>query len=532
MWGGALRSLTVVARLGGGLEFGVITTTRRSFLLGTALGAAAAGGQSRRKPPNILYILADDLGFGDVRFLNPVRGKIASPNIDRLATQGMTFTDAHSGSAVCTPTRYGILTGRYAWRSKLQRGVLLPYDPPLIPTQRLTVPAMLKQRGYATACIGKWHLGWNWPRENSVIRFDRPVTGGPTELGFDSYFGTDVPNYPPYCFIRNDRTVGIPSVPKPKTMYGSDGIMLPGWKLEEILPEMTRQSVDFVARSSRGGSPYFLYLALISPHTPLAVADAWRGKSKLGLYGDWVMQTDAVVGEVLRAVDASGQADNTLVVFTSDNGCAPYIGVDHEAERPKQGRIRELEAEGHFASGPYRGYKSDIWEGGHRVPLIARWPGVVQGGSRSAEVVCLTDLMATCADLTGFALPGNAGEDSVSMLPALQGRGTGRLREATVHHSIDGKFAVRQGRWKLALCPGSGGWTEPTDKTAIAQGLPPVQLYDLEKDPGERVNLAPANAAEAERLKGLLGTYVARGRSTPGPEQSNDVNVDFEKRVR
>lgn len=308
--------------------------------------------------------------------------------------------------------------------------------------------------------------------------------------------------------------------------------MLPGWKLEGILPEMTRQPVDFIARSGRGGSPYFLYLALISPHTPLAVADAWRGKSSLGLYGDWVMQTDAVVGEVLRAVDAGRAADDTLVIFTSDNGCAPYIGLDHEAERPKQWRIRELEAEGHFASGPYRGYKPDIWEGGHRVPSIARWPGVVQGGSRSAEVVCLTDLMATGAEITGFALPANSGEDSVSMLPALQGRSTGRLREATVHHSIDGKFAIRQGRWKLAPCPGSGGWTEPTDETAAAQGLPLVQLYDLEKDPGERVNLAPANAKETERLKGLLGTYVARGRSTPGPAQSNDVNVDFEKRVR
>lgn len=512
-------------------------STRRNFLFGATLGAGAvAGGQPRRTLPNIVYILADDLGFGDVQFLNPVRGKIATPNIDRLATQGMTFTDAHSGSAVCTPTRYGILTGRYAWRSRLQRGVLMPYDPPLIPKERLTVAAMLRSRGYRTACVGKWHLGWNWPRENGEIRFDRRVTGGPTELGFDSYFGTDVPNYPPYCFIHNDRTAGIPSVPKPKEMYGTDGIMLPGWKLEEILPEMTRRSVAFIAESSRSGKPYFLYLPLISPHTPLAVANAWRGKSSLGLYGDWVMQTDAVVGEVLQAIDASGQADNTLVIFTSDNGCAPYIGIDHEAENTKQGRIREFESAGHFASGPYRGYKSDIWEGGHRVPFLARWPGVVKAGSRCAEVTCLTDFMATCAELTGFALPAGAGEDSVSMLPALKGGGRatqGRrlLREATVHHSIHGKFAIRQGRWKLALCPGSGGWTEPTDKTAAAQGLPAVQLYDLEKDPGERVNLAEVHAKETVRLTGLLKAYVERGRSTAGPAQSNDVPVDFEKKT-
>ncbi len=508
-------------------------SSRRQFLdTIAALGAVSAYGQSSRRLPNIVYILADDLGFGDVKFLNPIRGKIATPNIDRLAAEGMTFTDAHSGSAVCSPTRYGILTGRYAWRSRLQKGVLMPFDPPLIPKQRLTVPAMLKTRGYTTACIGKWHLGWNWPREHGQFKFDKPVTGGPTELGFDTYFGTDVPNYPPYCFISNNRTVGIPSIPKPANMYGTDGVMLPGWKLEQILPEMTRRSIDFIAQSSRGNKPFFLYLPLISPHTPLAVADAWRGKSSLGLYGDWVMQTDAVVGEVLKAIGASGQRDDTLVIFTSDNGCAPYIGIDHEFEQPKAGRIRELESEGHFASGPYRGYKSDIWEGGHRIPFIVSWPSVVKPGTRSDQVICLTDLMATCAEIIGAPVPENAGEDSVSILPALKGqRLNSPLREATVHHSIQGKFGIRQGRWKLALCPGSGGWTEPTDKTARAQDLPPVQLYDLDNDVAEQVNLAIRNPAEANRLTALLKSYVSRGRSTPGPAQSNDVTIDFEKKA-
>ncbi len=507
--------------------------TRRAFCRLAAAGTAGYGlapAHGAEKPPNILYILADDLGYGDVHFLNPEHGKLPTPNIDRLATQGMTFTDAHSGSAVCTPTRYGVLTGRYAWRSRLQSGVLGPYAPPLIPSTRPTIASLLRSRGYATACIGKWHLGWNWPRERDRIDFERPIIGGPTELGFDSYFGTDVPNYPPYCFIQNDRTVGIPSIPKPKGVYGTDGIMLPGWRLDAILPELARKSIEFIERCSREGRPFFLYLALTSPHTPLAVSESWRGKSELGLYGDWVMQTDSVAGEVLRALDLYDQSGNTLVIFTSDNGCAPYIGIDYDAEHPKMGRVRELEAKGHHPSGPYRGYKSDIWEGGHRVPFVARWPGVVTPDTRSDQVICLTDLKGTCAELTGAGIPADAGEDSVSMLPALKGQAQKPLREATVHHSINGKLAIREDRWKLSLCPGSGGWTEPTDKTAAPQRLPEIQLYDLHADPAERVNLQDRHPKQVENLTALLKSYVIRGRSTPGPDQANDVPVDMWKK--
>lgn len=507
--------------------------TRRQFLPLAAAGAAGlamAAGRRRPRLPNVVYILADDLGFGDVHFLNPERGRIPTPNIDALSKQGMTFTDAHSGSAVCSPTRYGVLTGRYAWRSKLQSSVLKPYDEPLISPRRLTVASLLRGQGYSTACVGKWHLGWNWPRENGQYAFDRPVTGGPTELGFDSYFGVDVPNYPPYCYIRDNRTVGIPSVPKPKEMYGNDGIMLPGWRLDAILPELSRQAAGFIERSSRAAKPFFLYLPLTSPHTPLAVAESWRGKSGLGLYGDWVMQTDAVVGEVLRSLDSQGQAGNTLMVFASDNGFAPYIGVDHDAENQRMGRVKEFEAKGHFPSGPYRGYKSDIWEGGHRVPFIARWPGVVKAGSRSDQVICHTDLMATCAEITGAGIPADAGEDSVSILPALEGRAAKPLREATVHHSIEGKFAIRQGRWKLALCPGSGGWTEPNDRTAAKQGLPEVQLYDLAADPAERNNVQHREPKQVARLTALLEHKIRQGRSTPGPAQANDVPVDLWKK--
>ena len=507
---------------------------RRDFVRTAALSACALlapPNASAARPPNIVVILADDLGFGDVHFLNPQRGRLATPNIDRLASEGMTFTDAHSGSAVCTPTRYGILTGRYAWRSRLQKGVLGPYDAPLISQGRLTLPSMLKANGYRTACIGKWHLGWNWPRAAGKVAFDQPITEGPTTLGFDSYFGTDVPNYPPYCFIENDRTVGIPSIPKPKTIYGTPGEMLPGWRLDAILPALTERACGYVNRCAKQQTPFFLYLPLTSPHTPLAVAESWRGKSGLGLYGDWVMQTDSSAGEVLRAIDQSGVRDNTLVIFTSDNGCAPYIGVDYQAENTKMGRVKELEEKGHYPSAGFRGYKSDIWEGGHRIPFVARWPGVVKPGSRSEQTICLTDILATCAEVVGAHLPASAAEDSVSILPALRGAPHKPLREAVVHHSIGGQFAIRQGKWKLALCAGSGGWTEPTEAQALKQGLPPIQLYDLHADLAERVNLASKHPAEVGRLTQLLEQYVAAGRSTPGPSLTNDVTVNLHKPV-
>jgi arylsulfatase A len=511
---------------------------RRDFCRTSALGAFALLGQrvASAQRPNIVLILADDLGFGDVHFLNPGHGRLATPNIDRLASDGMTFSDAHSGSAVCSPTRYGILTGRYAWRSRLQHGVLGPYDTPLISPGRFTLPAMLKSNGYATACIGKWHLGWNWPRADGKVAgkvaFDRPVTGGPTFVGFDSYFGTDVPNYPPYCFIENDRTVGIPSIPKPRNMYGSDGEMLPGWRLDAILPALTDRACDFVRRcSSDPKKPFFLYLPLTSPHTPLAVAESWRGKSGLGLYGDWVMQTDSSTGEVLRTLDQCGVRDNTLVIFTSDNGCAPYIGVDHEAENTRLGRVRELEEKGHYPSAGFRGYKSDIWEGGHRIPFVARWPGVVKANSRNEHTICLTDILATCAEVVGARVPSEAAEDSVSFLPALRGGAPKSGREGIVHHSIGGQFAIRRGKWKLAVCAGSGGWTEPTEAQAVKQGLPQVQLYDLDADPAERNNLSAQHPAEVNRLTRLLEHYVTAGRSTPGQPLTNDVTVNLRKPV-
>jgi len=494
--------------------------------------------------PNIVYILADDLGYGDVSCLN-AEGKIPTPNLDRLAADGMRFTDAHATSSICTPSRYSILTGRYNWRSRLQAWIVGTFEEPLIDRDRLTVAGFLKQNGYNTACVGKWHLGLGWGIERTedfipdAVRdafhpatdkqkalwqetFSRPITDGPITLGFDTYFGVDVPNWPPYCFIEDDRTVGIPSEFLPAHhleggMQASvQGPAIEGWTFEPILPALAERAERVIAEQAGEDNPFFLYMPLTSPHTPLAVNDEWKGKSELNLYADFVMETDAVVGRVLDALEDHGVADNTIVMFASDNGCAHCIGVP------------DLEARGHFPSAQYRGYKSDAWDGGHRIPYIVRWPGVTAPGSECDRTVCLSDLVATCADILDRDLPENAGEDSVSLLPLLKGDDVA-VREYVVHHSGHGKFAIRNGKWKLVLCPGSGGWTDPTDDVASEQGLPPVQLYDMQTDPGEQVNLQAERPDIVTHLLATLVNQVDRGRSTPGPNHSNDVPVDIWK---
>ncbi len=522
-----------------------------AFLAFLALAAQAAPTPDR--PPNVLVILADDLGYGDVRCFNPEHGKIPTPNLDRLAREGMMFTDGHSSSGVCSPSRYTLLTGRYHWRTRLQSGIVGVWGPPLIAPDRLTIAGLLKARGYRTACIGKWHLGRDWPigaDERKFLAglggkaggggtdlaktatdahraawqsiFSKPIPGGPTARGFDLAFGTDVPNWPPYCFIENDRTVGIPSTLLPaallrNNMASLQGPALEGWTLESILPALADRACAWIGERAKEDAPFFLYLPLTSPHTPLAVNAPWKGKSGLNPLADFVMETDAAVGRVLEALEKSGAAGRTLVVFTSDNGCASYAGGS------------ELVTLGHAASGPFRGFKGDAWEGGHRVPFIVRWPGTVKPGTRCAQTVGHVDLMATCADLAGATLPDTAGEDSVSLLPLLKG-GDRPIHEAVVHHAMSGRFAIREGAWKLILGPGGGGsWSQPNDAAALKQGLPPIQLYDLGADAGERNNLHSAHPDVVERLTARLEQLVADGRSTPGAPQKNDVAVDVRK---
>jgi arylsulfatase A-like enzyme len=482
-----------------------------AVIFATLFGSTAIAADARAAShPNILYLLCDDLGYGDVHALNPTRGRIATPNFDRLASEGMCFTDAHSGSSVCTPTRYGIMTGRYSWRSKLQQGVLQTMSPPLIAKDRPTVASLLKQHGYTTAALGKWHLGLEYGKDN----FADPITDGPLQHGFDSFFGIAASlDMPPYFYITNDRVSGTPAVQK---QWFRPGLAAKGFEAENVLPDLTKHAADFL-KAQKPDKPFFLYLAFASPHTPLVPRREWKGKSGLGDYVDFVMQTDDAVGQVLKALDESGLAKDTLVIFTSDNGFAPYVGA------------KQLEDQGHFPSAEFRGYKSDVWEGGHRIPFVARWPGVVKAGTRNDALICLTDLMATCAELVETTLPPIAGEDSVSMLPLLKDQSGAAQRLSVINHSAQGQFAIRTKRWKLEMGAGSGGWSAPHEADAAAQGLPAVQLYDMKSDAGEHHNVESANPEIVHELKALLEKQVADGRSTPGPPQPNDAAIKIVK---
>jgi arylsulfatase A-like enzyme len=490
----------------------MMRTSRRRFLKAIGAGAAAVmaplvfAAASKRNLPNIVYILADDLGYGDVGCLN-ADGKIPTPNMDRLAREGMIFTDAHSGSAVCTPTRYGILTGRYCWRTRLKSGVLNGYSPALIEEGRMTVASLLKKHGYRTACVGKWHLGLG-PGEKTD--YDKPLRPGPNDVGFGTFFGIAASlDMPPYCFIENDRPTRMPTKmieasPSPALWRG--GAIATGFRHIDVLPTITRKAVEFIDAHAKQaqGSPFFLYFPLTAPHTPIVPNTEFVGKSGLGVYGDFVCEVDDCVGRVMKAVDDNRLAENTLIIFTSDNGCSPQ--ADYKA----------LAEHGHNPSYAFRGAKADIFEGGHRIPFIARWPGRIKPATQCDETICLTDLVATAAEIVGERLPDDAGEDSVSILSALLGKEHDEpLREAIVHHSIDGSFSIRQGKWKLELCAGSGGWSSPRPEAAKKQGLPTVQLYDLSRDIGEKENVCAEHPDVVKQLTALLEKYKEQGHSRP-----------------
>jgi len=486
------------------------------FLAACAVSAFAAETRTGRAPtqPNIVIVLADDFGYGDAGCYDPEFSKIPTPNIDRLAREGMMFTNAHSSSSVCTPTRYGLLTGRYNWRSRLQAGVLPPYGSPLIAPDRLTIAGLLKQQGYQTACIGKWHLGWQWPKRDGKVVFDAPITEGPTTRGFDYYFGTDVPNYPPFTFIENDRVTVQPTGQfhaSKELIVRHDGPAAPGWKFENILPALVEKADDFIDRCAGSRQPFFLYLPLTTPHEPLAPSDQFKGRSGINAVGDLIMETDWALGQVMEALKTTGVADNTLLIFTSDNGHCVYTGLE------------PFKKAGHRVSGPFRGYKFDAWDGGHRLPLVVRWPGVVKPDSRCGQVVSLNDLMATCAGITAAKIPANAGEDSFSFLPLLRGENR-PIRESVVCHSGKGLFSIQRGDWKLIV--GLGPVGGHPGETAAAPG----QLYNLAADIGETKNLYAQHPEIVAELTALLKKTVEDGRSTPGPKQQNDVPVDWEKK--
>ncbi len=465
-------------------------------LLSTIIISGACLGQSQ---PNIVLIMCDDLGYGDVQCLNPKNGKIKTPHIDQLAAEGMIFTDAHSGSSVCTPTRYGLLTGRYSWRTRLQNGVVQGFAPCLIAEDRLTIAGLLKTKGYSTAIIGKWHLDFQYqdPKSGKTLQrqyrapIGATIPDGPIHRGFDYFHGNHHAGHMD-TIIENDRVIE---------------------RLDEILnlPRLTEKSVAYIEeRAKTPEMPFFLYVPLGSPHTPIVPTKEWQGKSGLGPYGDFVMQTDATVGAITSALAKHGFADNTLVLFTSDNGCS------------KAANIPDLKKKGHHVSAHYRGSKADTWDGGHRVPFIVRWPGQVNAGSKSDQLITLVDVFATASEITGAQAPA-MGEDSVSFLPALSGKPLKSTRKGVIHHSISGHFGYREGKWKLILARGSGGWTSPKENQVDSKA-PEAQLYNMQEDPSEQNNLYLEQPKLAQRLLTQLTSDIERGRSTNGPPAQNDIS--------
>ena len=465
----------------------------------------------RADKPNIIFIMSDDQGYGDASCYNP-ESKFKTPGIDRIANEGIRFTDAHSASAVCTPTRYGLLTGRYPWRSKLQKGVMVTGQGNLL-TKELTVAQFLKNQGYKTAIIGKWHLGFNYEMpqgkkletQKTVFKWKSysvkkapigsKVIEGPTTKGFDFYRGFHHAREM-HSWIDQDTVV--------KHI-----------ELTQVLPELTSESVSYIKeRADKKDGPFFLYVPLGSPHTPIAPSKDWLGKSGVSPYADFVMETDNTVVEILNALDQTGMSENTIVFFTTDNGCSP------------QANYKELLSKGHDPSYSLRGHKADAWDGGHRVPYVVRWPKKIKPGQVSDELICHNNLFATCAEILGVEIPAGSAPDSFSILPVLKGEKLNKpTHPVVIHHSYSGLFAIRQGKWKYMACQGSGGWSKGGDGKKS-------QLYDIDADRKESKNLVDSSPEKAKYMLKLLETSIANGRTTPGPKLSNDAEVIIWKKTK
>ncbi len=485
------------------------------FLL-VILTIASASSALADSPPNIVIIYADDMGYGDLAIQNP-ESKIATPNLDRLAREGLRLTDAHSSSGVCTPSRYALLTGEYHWRKFHE--IVGSFGPSKFAEDQLTLPVMLKEKGYRTACIGKWHLGWDWDSIRKkgarqvklpdgsqgfpadAFAWDKPIPDGPLSHGFDYYFGDDVPNFPPYTWIENDRVVEVPTEnlnATPKTAEGSwearPGPMATGWKLDAVMPTLTARCVQFIEEQQGSNQPFFLYFPFTSPHAPIVPVEPFLGSTEAGGYGDFVAQSDWSAGQVLAALEKYGFADNTIVIFSADNG----------PERYAYDRVRNHE---HRSSGPLRGLKRDIWEGGHRVPTIVRWPGVIEAGRVTGALFGQIDIMPTLAELLGYELPDGAAIDGVSQLALLKGEVDGGLRDSIVHNTNAKGYAIRQGDWVLVDAPSGAvsqvpAWFDEANGYA-GQAKGPA-LYDLSVDLGQRDNRIADYPEKANEMRALL----------------------------
>ena len=513
-------------------------TLLRSAALGLGLLAAwpiAAMADHHEAKPNIVFILADDLGYGDVGCYNP-EAKAPTPNIDRLAREGMRFTDAHSPSTVCTPTRYSLLTGRMAFRNGMKGVFTGAGGPCLIKEDRLTIAGMLRDQGYTTAMFGKWHIGLTFYDKDGKpitkngleavkrIDYSQPITGGPIDRGFDQFFGTACCPTTDwlYAYIDGDKIPMPPTrivdrKPLPKHPYSRDnrpGMIAPGFDLEEVDMVFLQKSLEFLEshKQKSPDKPFFLFHSAQAVHLPSFAGRAFKGKTEAGPHGDFIFELDYVVGRLMSKLEQLGYGENTLVIFSSDNGPEVPTVID----------MRKTHK--HDGARPWRGVKRDQWEGGHRVPFIARWPKKIKDGSTSAQTICLTDVMATCAALTGATIPPNAAEDSYNILPVLLGQaGDKPIREYTLHQTISLALAIRHGNWKYLDHKGSGGNNYGREgewgmkQFALPERAPdaPGQLYDLAKDPGETTNLYNEYPEIVKALKGKLEEYKTSGRSAP-----------------
>ena len=509
-------------------------TILAAFLLSTgALFASKPTSGEASPSPNILILYADDLGFGDLGCYH-ADSKIPTPNLDRLAAEGMRFTDGHSSSGICTPSRYALLTGRHHWRDF--HGIVNAFGSSAFKPDRLTMAEMLQEKGYHTAAIGKWHLGWNWdaikkPGAKQVgegrgkawgpeaFDWSKSIPDGPLDHGFDHYFGDTVINFPPYCWIEDDKVVRAPDTlmdtAKWKPIKEGNwecrpGPMISDWDPYQNLPTTTKRGVDYIKAQASEKEPFFLYFAFPAPHAPIIPNDEFDGKSQAGPYGDLVVEVDDACGQLLRALEESGQAGNTVVVFSADNGPEKYAYARDEKF-------------GHWSAHPLRGLKRDVYEGGHHVPFIVKWPGITQAAKVSNALVSQIDLMATFASALNIALPENAAEDSHDLLPLLRGM-TESVRTTHVHNTFENQYGIRDGDW--LLIDAKDGYRSGRNKEWEARHNYPadddqaVELFNLKEDIGQRHNLAAEHPDKVAELQTLLKKIQDQGHSAPRLEKN------------
>lgn len=475
----------------------------------STIGCQQQTKKDKNKNPNIIVILADDMGYGDINANNP-ESKVPTPNLDKLVKKGVNFNDAHSNSAVSTPTRYGLLTGRYCFRSRLKSGVLTGYQDPLIEDSVSTIAQLVKQKNYQTACIGKWHLGLGWAKKDTTlpltkgnswispvntdnVDYTSKIKGTPTDYGFD--YGYIIPaslDITPYVFIENDKATNLPmhkidGVNSERGVFYRAGDAASGFVHENVLQTFIDKAKTFITNADKK-RPFLLYLPLNAPHTPWLPTAKYRGMSKAGVYGDFVCMVDDMVGQIETLLEKMGIDDNTIVIFTSDNG--------------SHWTLDDIKKFQHRANGNRRGMKSDAYDGGHRIPFVIKWGNKLKGGESTDQLICMTDIYSTLADILNLKKGPRQGLDGESFLPYLMNPEKAITERAVVHHSIDGKFAIRKGNWKLIDCYGSGGWSPASPSNQIDKSK--VQLYNMEKDILENNNVVAEYPEIVKELKSEL----------------------------